>query len=76
VASTSKTRDRSNCQERDGIILAFALAANERNIAVGDLEEAATDAERREAQTCVNKARDCCFELRDLILRHCSQHGC
>jgi hypothetical protein len=65
-----------SCQERDGIILAFALAANERNIAAGDLEIAATDSERHHAQVSVDRARNYCFELRDMILRHCSLHGC
>jgi hypothetical protein len=65
-----------SCRERDGIILAFALAANERNIAADDLEIAATDSDRRHAQVSIERARTCCFELRDLILRHCSKHGC
>jgi hypothetical protein len=64
------------CRERDGIILAFALAANERNIAAGDLEIAVTESERHHAQVSIDRARNCCFELRDLILRHCRQHGC
>jgi hypothetical protein len=65
-----------SCQERDGIILAFALAANERNIAAGDLETAASDSERHHAQVSVDRARSYCFKLRDLILLHCSEHGC
>lgn len=65
-----------NCLERDRIILAFALAANERNIAAGDLEAAVTEAERRDAQRSVDTAKGYCFQLRDLVLKHCEQHGC
>ena len=38
------------CTERDRIVLAFALAANERNIAAEDLERAASDGARQEAR--------------------------
>ena len=64
------------CQERDHIILAFALAANERNIAASDLEIAATDAERQHALRTIENARGYCHQLRDLIVVHCRRHGC
>jgi hypothetical protein len=65
-----------SCQERDRIILAFALAANESNIAAGDLELAANESERRMAQQSVDTAKRYCYQLRDRILSHCRQHGC
>ncbi len=65
-----------SCNERDQIILAFALAANEHNIAAGEFETAANDAARRHAQQSVDAARGYCHKLRDLVLTHCKQHGC
>ena len=65
-----------SCMERDYIILAFALAANEGNIAAEDLELAASDGERRDAQKTVESARDHCYHLREMFLTHCEQHGC
>jgi hypothetical protein len=65
-----------SCGERDRIILAFALAANEHNLASGEFENAATDAERLRAQQSVDAAKGYCFHLRDLVMRHCTQHGC
>lgn len=65
-----------SCAERDRIILAFALAANERNIAAEDFELAASEGERRDAQKSVETARNYCTSLRARILDHCEQHGC
>jgi hypothetical protein len=64
------------CTERDHIILAFALAANEGNIAVEDLELAASDNERQNARKSVEAARTHCYSLRAMFLTHCQQHGC
>jgi hypothetical protein len=60
-----------SCTERDHIILAFALAANEGNIAAEDLER-----ERQEARKSVESARNYCQSLRVRFLSHCEQHGC
>lgn len=57
-------------------MLAFALAANERNIAAGDFELAANERERRDAKRTMERAHSSCHELRNLILDHCRQHGC
>ena len=65
-----------SCTERDHIVLAFALAANEGNIAAEDLEQAASDGERQEARKSVETARDYCHSLRAMFLTHCEQHGC
>jgi len=65
-----------SCSERDHIILAFALAANEGNIAAEDFERAASDSERQEAQQSVETARNYCHSLRTMFLTHCEQHGC
>ena len=65
-----------SCTERDRIILAFALAANEGNIAAEDLEGAASDGERQEARKSVEVARNYCYSLRAMFLTHCQQHGC
>ena len=65
-----------SCTERDQIVLAFALAANERNIAAEDLECAANDGERLDARKSVETARNYCHELRAVFLKHCEQHGC
>jgi hypothetical protein len=65
-----------SCQERDRIVLAFALAANESNIAANDLEAALTDSERRYAQQSIETAKRYCHQLRDRFLSHCRQHGC
>jgi hypothetical protein len=64
------------CAERDHIILAFALAANEGNIAAEDLEVAGSDGERQAARKSVESARNYCYSLRAMFLTHCRQHGC
>jgi hypothetical protein len=65
-----------SCTERDHIILAFALAANEGNIAAEDLELAASERERQDAKQCVEAARNYCYDLRARFLTHCENHGC
>jgi hypothetical protein len=65
-----------SCTERDHIILAFALAANEGNIAAEDLELAASEGDRREARRSAEAARNYCQSLRVRFLSHCEQHGC
>jgi len=65
-----------SCLERDRIILAFALAANERNIAVGDWEEAASDAARSQAREVVQTAESTCLKYRAMVVSHCQEHGC
>ena len=65
-----------SCMERDHIILAFALAANEGNIAAEDFELAASDGERQHAQKSLEAARNYCYTLRTRFLNHCEQHGC
>ncbi len=65
-----------SCTERDHIILAFALAANEGNIAAEDLELAASEGERQHARKSAETARNFCYSLRARFLTHCEQHGC
>ena len=65
-----------SCTERDHIILAFALAANEGNIAAEEAEHAASDGDRQNAQKAVEAARNYCHTLRAEFLIHCEQHGC
>src|ERR1035437_7225787 len=65
-----------SCTERAHIILAFALAANEGNIAAEDLEFAASEGARQDAQKSVEAARNYCTSLLARILDHCGQHGC
>ena len=65
-----------SCTERDRIMLAFALAANEKNIAAEDFEFAASDGERQDAQKSVEATHYYCTTLRARILDHCEQHGC
>ena len=65
-----------SCTERDHIILAFALAANEGNIAAEDFELAAGERERQDAKQFVDAARNCCYDLRARFLTHCEHHGC
>jgi hypothetical protein len=65
-----------SCTERDRIVLAFALAANEGNIAAEDVEQAASDGERQHAERSVEVARNYCYSLRARFLTHCEQHGC
>ena len=65
-----------SCTERDSIILAFALAANEGSIAAEDLELAASDGERQCARKSLESARNYCYSLREMFLTHCQQHGC
>jgi hypothetical protein len=68
--------NQMSCTERDHIILAFALAANEKNIAAEDVELAASDGERQHAQKSMEAARNYCHHLRAAFLTHCEQHGC
>ena len=65
-----------SCAERDHIVLAFALAANEGNIAAEDLERADSDGDRQDARRSVDAARDYCHTLRAQFLSHCEEHGC
>ena len=65
-----------SCTERDHIILAFALAANEGNIATEDVELAVSESDRQEARRSAHAARDYCYTLREQFLTHCAQHGC
>lgn len=65
-----------SCTERDHIILAFALAANEGNIAAEDVELASSEGERQRARTSAEAARNYCQTLRARFLTHCEQHGC
>ena len=58
------------------MILAFALAVNERNIASSDLESASTDADRRRLQRSLRTATGQTEKLRSLVLQHFAQHGC
>ncbi len=58
------------------MILAFALAVNERNIASSDLETAPTDAERRRLLKSVKTAAGQSEQLRAMVLRHFEKHGC
>jgi hypothetical protein len=64
------------CQERDRIILAFALAVNQQNNASSSLEEAANDAERHSMLSTMEESKGHCHELRDMLLLHCQKHGC
>ncbi|MEO8367574.1 MAG: hypothetical protein ABI806_00035 [Candidatus Solibacter sp.] len=64
------------CTERDHIILAFALAANEKNIAAEEGETANTEPARKAARHAAEMARNFCFTLRNRFLDHCHQHGC
>jgi hypothetical protein len=65
-----------SCTERDRIVLAFALAANEGNIAAEDVELASSDGERQNARQSMEAARSYCYSLRTRFLTHCEQHGC
>lgn len=58
------------------MILAFALVMNEGNNAVVDLENAASDAERKEALAVIESAQHHSGRLRALVMHHCQQHGC
>jgi hypothetical protein len=58
------------------MILAFALAVNERNIASSDLEAARNDAERRRLQKSVRNATGQSEELHALVMQHFAQHDC
>jgi hypothetical protein len=64
------------CQERDRLILAFALALNEQNDAWSKLEGARSDNERTHAKHSIDTAKGNCHELRSALLVHCDQHGC
>ena len=65
-----------SCTERDNIILAFALAANEGNIAAEDVELAESEGDRQQARKSMEAARSYCHHLRTAFLTHCEQHGC
>jgi hypothetical protein len=58
------------------MILAFALAVNERNIASADLEAAKNEAERRRLQKSIRSAAGQSEQLRALVLQHFAHHGC
>ena len=64
------------CKERDRIILEFALAANEKNIAVEEGEGAHTERARMAARHSADAASIYCSTLRNRFLDHCHQHGC
>ncbi len=64
------------CTERDHIILAFALAVNEKNIAAEEGETARSESARQNAKNAATAAGDYSFTLRSRILDHCRQHGC
>jgi len=64
------------CQEIDRMILAFALAVNERNIASADLETAGDEAERRRLMRSIRAAAGQSEQLRAEVLRHFAHHGC
>ena len=65
-----------HCTERDRIVLAFALAVNEKNIASEEGETASTDRARQAALHAADTARNYCFSLRSRFLDHCHHHGC
>jgi hypothetical protein len=64
------------CQERDRIILAFALAVNQQNNVSSSLEGTLDEAERVAMLTSMEAGRGHCHQLRDLLVLHCQQHGC
>jgi len=64
------------CTERDHIILAFALAMNEKNIAAEEGETAITERARQAARHAADAAGHYTFALRSRFLDHCHQHGC
>ena len=64
------------CQERDRIILAFALAVNQQNNVSSSLEGPMDDAERGRTLISMEAGRGHCHELRDLLVLHCQKHGC
>jgi hypothetical protein len=68
--------DHVPCQERDRIMLAFALAVNEQNNASSSLDMAADDAERHQMRSSMDASIGYCHQLRDLLLLHCEKHGC
>jgi hypothetical protein len=65
-----------SCQERDRIILAFALAMNNTNNGYTSLEAALTERERRQAMRTIETSQGHCYQLRELVQRHCESHGC
>jgi hypothetical protein len=64
------------CEERDRLILAFALALNEQNDAWDKLEIARSEPERTVARDSIATAKGNCHDLRSALLVHCNQHGC
>ena len=66
----------TSCEERDRLILAFAMALNEQNNAWANLEGARSESERSHAKSFVETAKGNCHELRSALLVHCDQHGC
>lgn len=65
-----------SCRERDRIILAFALAMNNTNNGYSSLEGALTENDRRQALRTIERSQVHCFQLRELVIRHCASHGC
>jgi hypothetical protein len=65
-----------NCSERDRIILALALAANNTESGYATLEWASGEEERRQALRTIETSQDHCRRLRALFIRHCGTHGC
>jgi acyl-CoA reductase-like NAD-dependent aldehyde dehydrogenase len=66
----------TSCEERDKIILSFALAMNERNNAWIELETATEESERLEALNLIASAAIHSQRFREQVLNHCREHGC
>jgi hypothetical protein len=64
------------CQERDRLILAFALALNDQNEAWDQWELARNPVELENAKHAIEAARNICQRLQTQLLAHCNQHGC
>jgi len=56
--------------------MAFAIAVHAQDTATLRLEKATDETERTTARTSVKNSTDYCYQLRDLLLAHCVQHGC
>jgi len=65
-----------SCRERDRIILAFALAMNNKNNGYTSLESAQSERERRQAIRAIETSQGRCHQLREQVIRHCETHGC
>jgi hypothetical protein len=72
----TSSRINHGCPELDRMILAFLLAINEGFHATSDLEQAASDAERKHFQQVVESARGYSHAIRAQVIVHCLQHGC